>query len=92
MTDLVSKLVKECENTLDLVFPIADQEQHEQGWKRTFVAAEQSIFRNTIAALTTMQELRKGSSTYGHFSLPPLSLPDMELLQSLQLPSPIPIL
>ncbi|KAG6489411.1 hypothetical protein ZIOFF_050680 [Zingiber officinale] len=91
-TDLVSKLVKECENTLDLVFPIADQEQPEQGGKITLVAAEQSIFRSTIAALTTMQELRKGSSTYSYFSLPPLSLPDIELLHSLQLPSPIPIL
>nr|XP_009398179.1 PREDICTED: SPX domain-containing protein 3-like isoform X2 [Musa acuminata subsp. malaccensis] len=85
-TDLVSEMVKECERTIELVLPVADRGQSEQGGKGELVAAEQSVFRNTIAALMTMQELRKGSSTYGHFSLPPLSLPD------LQLPSPIPIL
>ncbi|XP_064958392.1 SPX domain-containing protein 5 isoform X1 [Musa acuminata AAA Group] len=85
-TDLVSEMVKECERTIELVLPVADRGQSEQGRKGALVAAEQSVFRNTIAALVTMQELRKGSSTYGHFSLPPLSLPD------LQLPSPIPIL
>ncbi|CAL9164744.1 SPX domain-containing protein 3-like isoform X2 [Musa acuminata AAA Group] len=85
-TDLVSEMVKECERTIELVLPVADRGQSEQGGKGALVAAEQSVFRNTIAALMTMQELRKGSSTYGHFSLPPLSLPD------LQLPSPIPIL
>ncbi|CAL9088711.1 unnamed protein product [Musa textilis] len=85
-TDLISDMVKECERTIELVLPVADRRQSEQGRTGALVAAEQSVFRNTIAALMTMQELRKGSSTYGHFSLPPLSLPD------LQLPSPIPIL
>lgn len=41
----------------------------------------EGIFRNTVAALLTMQEIRRGSSTYNHFSLPPLNLPDVELVQ-----------
>lgn len=90
-TDLISQLVKECENTMDAVFPVVAQEQAERGEREALMAAEQSIFRNTVAALVTMKELRKGSSTYGHFSLPPLSLADADLLQSFQLPSPIPI-
>lgn len=90
-TDLISKLVKECENTMEAVFPVVAQEQAGRGKRETLMAAEQSIFRNTVAALVTMKELRKGSSTYGHFSLPPLSLPDADLLQSFQIPSPIPI-
>ncbi|XP_008802486.2 SPX domain-containing protein 5 [Phoenix dactylifera] len=90
-TDLVSKLVKECENTMDAVFPVVAREQAERGEREALMAAEQSIFRNTVAALATMEELRKGSSTYGHFSLPPLTLPDADLLQPFQLPSPIPI-
>ncbi|BAS84633.1 Os03g0406100, partial [Oryza sativa Japonica Group] len=55
-------------------------------------AAEQAIFRNTVAALLTMQEVRSGSSTYGHFSLPPMTpLPDSDwLIQSVQPPPPPP--
>ncbi|WOL09387.1 SPX domain-containing protein 5 [Canna indica] len=90
-TEIISKLVKECESTIDLLFPASDQKS-QQGEKKALVAMEQTIFRSTVAALMTMQELRKGSSTYGQFSLPPLSLPDMDLLQSFHLPSPIPIL
>lgn len=56
--------------------------------------AGEGIFRITVAALLTMQEIRKGSSTYGRFSLPPLNLPDQSDViqsQSLQLNSPIAI-
>lgn len=90
-TDLISRLVKECENTMETLFPaVLDQYQSEIGGERTLIMAEQ-VFRNTVAALVTMKELRKRSSTYGHFSLPPLSLssPDPDLLQSCMLPSPI---
>lgn len=90
-TDLISKLVKECESITDLVFPSkAGHQQLKQEEKRKLVGEEQSIFRSTVVALMTMQEMRKGSSTYGQFSLPPLSLPDVDLLQSLQ-PPPVPI-
>lgn len=89
-TELISRLVKECEIMMEAVFPAAE-EQVERREREALAMAEQSIFRNAVAALITMQELRKGSSTYGHFSLPPLILPDPDLLQSLQIPSPIPI-
>ncbi|URD74686.1 SPX domain-containing protein [Musa troglodytarum] len=87
-TDLISKLVKECESTMDSMFPAAAPAAQEEA----VMMVEQRVFRNAVAALVTMRELRRGSSTYGHFSLPPLTMPDADLLHSLQLPSPIPIL
>lgn len=90
-TDLISKLVKECESTIDAVFPVEYEEKAKEAREAITVAAE-GIFRNTVAALQTMQDIRRGSSTYSHFSLPPLNLPDSELIQSFQLNSPIPIL
>ncbi|RVW76900.1 SPX domain-containing protein 3 [Vitis vinifera] len=91
-TDLVSKLVKECESTIDAVFPAVKEEGgvHEREQEAITVVGE-GIFRNTVAALLTLQEIRRGSSTYSHFSLPPLILPDPDLIQSIQLQSPIPI-
>ena len=93
MTDLISKLVKECETTIDAVFPVPKKEEDEGilGEREVVKVSEEGIFRNTIAALLTMQEIRRGSSTYNHFSLPPLHLPDSDLIQSFQLNSPIPI-
>lgn len=86
-TEILTKLVEDCELMMEMVFiggPI-----EERG--AIAATAGREIFRNTVVALETMHELRKGSSTYGHFSLPPLSLPDVDLLQSLKFPSPIPI-
>lgn len=88
-TDLISKLVKDCESTIESVFPPLEP-------TRRFRAAaagggEGMIFRNTVAALLTMQDIRRGSSTYSHFSLPPLNIPDFDLLHSLQPLSPIQI-
>lgn len=55
--------------------------------------AGDGIFRNTVAALLTMHEMRRASSTYNHLSLPPLNLPDYEFIQSLHtLSDPIQIL
>lgn len=90
-TDLISKLVKECESTIEAVFPAENKERTREA-KEAITVAEEGIFRNTVAALQTMQEIRRGSSTYGHFSLPPLNLPDSDLTQSFQLNSPIPII
>ncbi|ONK75090.1 uncharacterized protein A4U43_C03F13210 [Asparagus officinalis] len=90
MTEMISELVKECESTMEVVFPAAE-ELAERGEMQANAAAEQSIFRSTVAALVTMQELRNGSSTYGHFSLPPLNLPENDFLKSFQVLSPIPI-
>ncbi|KAF2315389.1 hypothetical protein GH714_039094 [Hevea brasiliensis] len=90
-TDLISKLVKECENTIDAVFPVEEEERKREGREAITIEGE-GIFRNTVAALLTMQEIRRGSSTHSHFSLPPLNLSDSDLIRSLQLSSPIPIL
>ncbi|OMP00635.1 hypothetical protein COLO4_12487 [Corchorus olitorius] len=91
-TDLVSKLVKECEITINEVFPVEEEERTKERRREAITVAGKGIFRNTVAALLSMQELRRGSSTYGHYSLPPLNLPDSDLLHSFQLNSPIPIL
>lgn len=89
----MSNLVKKCETVMDTMFPLASATEERTDTKRKGATAitEPSIFKNTVAALVTMQELRNGSSTYGHFSLPPLNLPEFDFLQSLSLPSPIPI-
>lgn len=93
ITDLVSKLVKECENTIDEVFPVEQEDEEEivKEQREAITVAGKGIFRNTVAALLSMQEIRRGSSTYGHFSLPPMDLPDSDLIHSFQLNSPIPI-
>lgn len=91
-TELISKLVKDCEAMMEAIFPFPAQLLEDTAREREALAvAEQSIFRNTLAALLTMQEVRSGSSTYGHFSLPPMTpLPDSDwLLQSFQPPSPL---
>ncbi|XP_062215391.1 SPX domain-containing protein 5-like [Phragmites australis] len=92
-TELISKLVKDCEAMMEAVFPAAEvisaAKDHEE--LEALAVAEQSIFRNTVAALLTMQEVRSGSSTIGHFSLPPMApLPESDwLLRSVQPPSPL---
>ncbi|XP_039011946.1 SPX domain-containing protein 3-like [Hibiscus syriacus] len=90
ITDLVSKLVKECENTIDEMFPVQVEEEIVKEQREAITVAGKGIFRNTVAALLSMQEIRRGSSTYGHFSLPPLDLSDSDLIHSFQLNPPIP--
>jgi hypothetical protein len=62
-TDLISKLVKQCESTIDAVFPVEDEEKTREEREAIIVAGE-GIFRNTVAALQSMQDIRRGSSTY----------------------------
>ncbi|KAJ6390988.1 hypothetical protein OIU77_025070 [Salix suchowensis] len=88
ITDLVSKLVKQCENMIDSVFPVEEEEKENEG-RETITVAGKGILRNAIAALMTMKEIRRGSSTYSHFSLPPLNLTESDLIPSFQLNSPI---
>ncbi|KAI3693263.1 hypothetical protein L6452_33095 [Arctium lappa] len=90
-TDLISKLVKECETTIDELFPMVVVEE-EMKESTAITMAGEGIFRNTVAALMTMKEIRKGSSTQSHFSLPALNLPDTELIRSFQFNAPIPII
>ncbi|KAH6822987.1 SPX domain protein 3 [Perilla frutescens var. hirtella] len=79
-TELISKLVKECETTMESVFPPS-----KANTRLTPIPGVEGIFRNTVAALLTMQEIRRGSSTYSHFSLPPLNMPDFHLIHSFHL-------
>ncbi|XP_030535528.1 SPX domain-containing protein 3 [Rhodamnia argentea] len=92
-TDLVSKLIKECESTIDAVFPMEERKKARPDGEAgvSDSVAGDGIFRNTVVALRTMQEMRKGSSTISQFSLPPLNLPDSDLARFLQLNSPIQI-
>ncbi|MCO5609557.1 hypothetical protein L7F22_063786 [Adiantum nelumboides] len=102
-TELLSKLVRECETNLQSLFPplseageapvtpavvtkvsedlvnteqegnakvsptSANEETHYQG------EDVDNIYRSTLAALRTIKELRRGSSTYSIFSLPPFN-------------------
>lgn len=90
-TDMVSTLVKQCESTMDLVFGVTSPGTFVQNGERqvNFLGEEQSILKSTIAAIVTMHELRKGSSTYGQFSLPPMSLNESEVFKSLGMQLPI---
>ncbi|XP_076885855.1 SPX domain-containing protein 3-like isoform X2 [Bidens hawaiensis] len=87
-TELVSKLVKECETTIDELFPTVVVAVDTK--KTAIMIGGDGIFRNTVSALMTMKEIRKGSSTQSHFSLPALDMPDTEIIRSFQLNSPIP--
>ena len=90
-TDLISELVRDCEAMMEAVFPASavSDASRDLEERQALAAAEQSIFRNTVAALLTMQEVRSGSSTVGHFSLPPMApLPESDwLVQSVQPPA-----
>ena len=93
-TDLISELVRDCEAMMEAVFPASataavSAATRDLEERQALAAAEQSIFRNTVAALLTMQEVRSGSSTVGHFSLPPMApLPESDwLVQSVQPPA-----
>uniref|UniRef100_A0A0D9XJA7 SPX domain-containing protein n=1 Tax=Leersia perrieri TaxID=77586 RepID=A0A0D9XJA7_9ORYZ len=98
-TELISRLVRDCEATMEAVFSISSLEamagdrRFRKGCPDADVAEmapmadHQGIFRNTVAALATMKELRSGSSTYGLFSLPPMSAaapfsPESDVLQT----------
>ena len=93
-TELISRLVRECEVTMEPVFEAGGG--HGAGARTVPMAApaaatEHGIFRSTVAALVTMGELRSGSSTYGHFSLPPMTAPEPDLLRCIQVADPVPI-
>ncbi|KAL5098574.1 hypothetical protein RYX36_002901 [Vicia faba] len=84
-TDLLYKLIKECETMLDALFPFG--ESAEQGddpststsltnsdhFTPEEISEMQSLYlKSTISALNVLQEIRSGSSTVSMFSLPPL--------------------
>ena len=90
-TDSLSKMIKDCEVSIDAIFPTPKQQFNNENKPNISVGSE-GIFRNTVSALLSLEEIRRRSSTYSHFSLPPLNLPDSDLIHSFQLNSPIPIL
>ncbi|CAL4956284.1 unnamed protein product [Urochloa decumbens] len=75
-TGTVSRLVRECEAMMEAVALVPEEADE------ALAAAERSIFRNTVAALLTMEDVRAWSSTRGSHSLPPLNLPDSDWLRS----------
>uniref|UniRef100_A0A0E0M796 SPX domain-containing protein n=1 Tax=Oryza punctata TaxID=4537 RepID=A0A0E0M796_ORYPU len=103
-TELISRLVRDCEATVEAIFT-SSMATTMAGDRRTWrgcsgdaemapMADQQGIFRNTVAALATMKELRSRSSTYGRFSLPPMAAPaspESDEMQSIQIADPIPI-
>jgi hypothetical protein len=79
-TETVSRMVRECEAMLEAVPATAPKGQNADC--EALAIAERSIFRNTVAALLIMQDMRVVSSTSGTHSLPPLNLPDSDWLRS----------
>lgn len=87
-TELLSELVKDCETLLSTfpavpieesidveLFGVTGQAQSEsQEGSYPAVHAAGGIFKSTVAALRTIQEMRKGSSTVSAQSLPPCNL------------------
>ncbi|KAE8682755.1 SPX domain-containing protein 1 [Hibiscus syriacus] len=68
-TDLLYKLVKECETMLEHVFP-----KHEKPASSEAKNVESLYMKSTISALRVLKEIRSGSSTVSVFSLPPLQI------------------
>ncbi|KAK9715212.1 hypothetical protein RND81_06G150300 [Saponaria officinalis] len=88
-TDLIYKLVKECERTLDLLFPTdeptvsttANNDEYNSGLiikcpkELAEIKYMESLYmKSTISALRSLKEIRSRSSTVSMFSLPPLQL------------------
>lgn len=77
--ELLFKLVKQCEETLHNLFSSSEDEgeetedeEEETEDEAVVDLGQDQIYRSTMAALRSMKEMRRGSSTYGPFSLPPL--------------------
>ncbi|KAH9295229.1 hypothetical protein KI387_038817 [Taxus chinensis] len=67
--ELLYKLVKECEESIEHLFA---KEEEEEELEAVYAGEDQGMYRSTLAALRSMREMRKGSSTYTALSLPPL--------------------
>eukprot|EP00252_Welwitschia_mirabilis_P000102 TRINITY_DN1006_c0_g1_i1.p1 TRINITY_DN1006_c0_g1~~TRINITY_DN1006_c0_g1_i1.p1 ORF type:complete len:397 (-),score=98.64 TRINITY_DN1006_c0_g1_i1:264-1454(-) len=93
-TELLSKLVHECEANLQSIFPSqpVDQIAESSCTKTDIVSSHMnsqealrlqgdtadSIYRSTLAALRTIKDLRKGSSTYNPLSFASFAPGDVE--------------
>uniref|UniRef100_A0A0C9QPB8 TSA: Wollemia nobilis Ref_Wollemi_Transcript_15008_1978 transcribed RNA sequence n=1 Tax=Wollemia nobilis TaxID=56998 RepID=A0A0C9QPB8_9CONI len=79
-TELLSKLVRECEANLQSIFPAIPLDEvgacttvtGDGGNSQSSLSLQgdtvESIYRSTLAALRTIKDLRKGSSTYNPLS------------------------
>ncbi|KAH9316948.1 hypothetical protein KI387_018717 [Taxus chinensis] len=79
-TELLTKLVRECEANLQSIFPAISLDEVGVGASELGEGANsqqtlsrqgdtvESIYRSTLAALRTIKDLRKGSSTYNPLS------------------------
>ncbi|XP_057818832.1 SPX domain-containing protein 1 [Cryptomeria japonica] len=75
--EVLFKLVKECEETLEQLFAREEEGRMlgEEEEATVYVyerGHEEEMHRSTMAALRSMREMRKGSSTFTALSLPPL--------------------
>ncbi|KAG6411219.1 hypothetical protein SASPL_129297 [Salvia splendens] len=90
-TDLLFKLVKECENMLDQMFPLPvvgnepstssapEEGVMEEPKELAEIKYMKSLYmKSTLAALRVLKEIRSGSSTVSAFSLPPLQISGLE--------------
>ncbi len=100
-TELLSKLVRECERNLHSLLPSSLEEvllsvqgssttpessspsaqlSTTTNFDRSFNSGEavETIYRSTIMALRTIQDIRQGSSTCSIFSLPPIKVDEGE--------------
>ncbi|KAE8658258.1 SPX domain-containing protein 1 [Hibiscus syriacus] len=88
-TDLVYKLVKECEAILEHLFPKNEKPSTEavSSTSRTedlvrmpkeIQHTESLYMKSTVSALRVLKEIRSGSSTVSVFSLPPLQITGLD--------------
>lgn len=70
--ELLYKLVKQCEENIHHLSSSSEEEQEGAEEEATVYLGQDQLYRSTKAALRSMEEMRKGSSTYSPFSLPPL--------------------
>ncbi|MCO5580882.1 hypothetical protein L7F22_034754 [Adiantum nelumboides] len=82
-TEIISRLVRECESNLLSLFPSSaesfdqpsfERDTQESAFEDDSVFSEdviRQIHRNTLAALQTIRNMSRGSSTYNALSLPP---------------------
>ena len=77
-TELLSKLVYECEANLQSIFPSRDENNEANPEdEETLSLQRDGIYKSTRATLRTIQDLQKGSSTY---IIPYLSCPLFQVI------------
>uniref|UniRef100_A0A0D6QTA9 SPX domain-containing protein n=1 Tax=Araucaria cunninghamii TaxID=56994 RepID=A0A0D6QTA9_ARACU len=79
--ELLFELVKQCEEILEHLFSPQELGDEETEEEESVYLEEGVLYKSATAALRSMRDMRKGSSTYGVFSLPPLSLHDLHFIE-----------